>query len=336
MAADLIETMPTQSRKTLVTGGAGFIGSHVAEAYLAQGDKVWIVDDLSTGRIENVPDGATFLQADVGAESVRSLIVRERFDLINHHAAQINVRTSVTDPVADARTNLTGLLNILEAAREVATERFVFASSGGVIYGEAETVPTPEGAPKEPLSPYGVAKLTGEYYLNYYRQVHGLEYVALRYSNVYGPRQDPMGEAGVISIFASRLQNYLPLVVYGDGEQTRDFIHVDDVVDANLLLSDAVLPELSGLDGPAFHVGTSVASSVNSLASTMEQVFAHRTYRDHQNERAGELRHSVLNTDKIRQMGWAPRINLATGLANTFIPANTFTPTPNQAMAIPS
>src|SRR5690606_36351624 len=185
-------------RRVLVTGGAGFIGSHVAEAYRDRGDRVWIVDDLSSGRASNVPDGVEFRRMDIGDPDLDALF-REAggFDVVNHHAAQIDVRKSVADPRMDARINIDGLLNVLECARRHGVGRFVFVSSGGVVYGEAETRPTPERAPKQPLSPYGVTKLSAEYYLYYYHQVHGLDYAALRYSNVYGPRQDPHGEAGV-------------------------------------------------------------------------------------------------------------------------------------------
>ena len=225
--------MTRARRRVLVTGGAGFIGSHIADAYLAAGDEVWIMDDLSSGRRENVPEAAHLVEMDIrSAEDVRNLFREARFDLVNHHAAQIDVRVSVTDPAKDAAINVHGLLNLTEAAIEVGTRRFVFVSSGGVVYGEPELIPTPEGAPKGPLSPYGVTKLTGEHYLNYYRHVRGLDYVALRYANVYGPRQDPLGEAGVVSIFCTRLLDGAVLTVFGDGEQTRDYVFVRDVVAA--------------------------------------------------------------------------------------------------------
>ena len=190
--------MTDSPKKVLVTGGAGFIGSHVCDAYLARGDSVWVVDNLSSGKRENVPEGATVLEMDIRDDKIRDLFREVRFDLVNHHAAQIDVRISVADPLYDAQVNLLGLLNLLEGAREVGTDRFIYVSSGGVVYGEPEVFPTPEVAPKLPLSPYGVTKLSGEFYLNYYREIHGLEYVALRYANVYGPRQDPHGEAGVV------------------------------------------------------------------------------------------------------------------------------------------
>ena len=195
----------SSKRNVLVTGGAGFIGSHVADAYLAAGDAVWVVDNLSSGRRVNVPDGAEFVELDIRDEAIRNLFREVRFDIVNHHAAQIDVRVSVADPAKDASINLLGLLNLTEAAIEVGTRRVIYVSSGGVVYGEPEQIPTPESAPKLPLSPYGVTKLSGEYYLNYYRRIRGLEYVALRYSNVFGPRQDPHGEAGVVAIFCNRL-----------------------------------------------------------------------------------------------------------------------------------
>ena len=246
--------MTRARRRVLVTGGAGFIGSHIADAYLAAGDEVWIMDDLSSGRRENVPEAAHLVEMDIrSAEDVRNLFREARFDLVNHHAAQIDVRVSVTDPAKDAAINVHGLLNLTEAAIEVGTRRFVFVSSGGVVYGEPELIPTPESAPKGPLSPYGVTKLTGEYYLNYYRHVRGLDYVALRYANVYGPRQDPLGEAGVVSIFCTRLLDGAVLTVFGDGEQTRDYVFVRDVVAANMLVSDLELPDSGDIDARAFY-----------------------------------------------------------------------------------
>lgn len=313
-----MELMSEDSRKVLVTGGAGFIASHVAEAYLAKGDRVWIVDNLSSGRMENVPAGAEFVEMDVQDPAIGDLIRQEKFDLINLHAAQIDVRVSVSDPVKDASINVLGLLNVSEAAREVGTKRIIFVSSGGVVYGEPEEIPTPEEAPKLPYSPYGVTKLVGEYYLNYYRLVHGMEYVALRYSNVYGPRQDPHGEAGVVAIFSTRLLKGEPLAVYGDGEQTRDYVFVKDVVSANMKVSDLTLTPDEGLDAWAFNVGTEVATSVNRLADVLESVAGVQPGREYRDPRPGELRHSTLNTSKIRGRGWAPAYDLRDGLKETY------------------
>ena len=310
--------MLDDSRKVLVTGGAGFIGSHVAEAHLDRGDKVWIVDDLSSGRIENVPSEATFLHADIGSEDAARLIRRQRFDVINHQAAQIDVRISVADPARDARANVLGLLNVLEAARLAGVQRFVFASSGGVVYGEPQEFPTPESAPKSAMSPYGVTKLAGEHYLNCYREVYGLEYAALRYGNVYGPRQDPHGEAGVVAIFSERLLAGKPLTIYGDGEQTRDYVFVGDVARANLMAAETALPEESGIDGRAFNVGTEVPTSVNTVAERLEQAANVPSNRRHRDARPGEINRSVLATAKLRSLGWTPAVSLTEGLRRTF------------------
>ena len=310
--------MPHESRKILVTGGAGFIGSHVAEAHLDRGDRVWIVDDLSSGRLENVPAGAEFHRLDIADARTGDLIRRVGFDVINHHAAQIDVRVSVADPVRDARVNVTGLLNILEAARHGGAGRIVFVSSGGVVYGEPDEIPTPETAPREPLSPYGVTKLAGEQYLNYYREVHGLDYVALRYGNVYGPRQDPHGEAGVVAVFSRRLLRGEPLTIYGDGEQTRDYVHVSDVVRANLMAAGMVLCADPGLDARAYNVGTGIETSVNDLAGILEEGVGIHTARVFEDARPGELRRSALSIARIRERGWSPAVGLREGLAATF------------------
>jgi UDP-glucose 4-epimerase len=297
--------MSKPRRRVLVTGGAGFIGSHVADAYLAAGHEVWIVDDLSSGRSENIPSDAHFVEMDVRDAGIRKLFDEVRFD-------------RVKDPGKDAGINVLGLLNVTESAVAVGTERIVFVSSGGVVYGEPEQIPTPEGAPKLPLSPYGVTKLCGEYYLNYYRHIRGLEYVALRYSNVFGPRQDPHGEAGVVAIFCNRLLSGEALTIFGDGEQTRDYVYVKDVVAANMLVSDLELGEGDGLDARAFNVGTGVGTSVNRLADVLEEVAGSGQPREHQPARAGELRHSTLDTSLIRGRGWSPVHTLEQGLRETF------------------
>lgn len=305
-------------RKVLVTGGAGFIASHVADAYVAAGDDVWVVDNLSSGKRKNVPEGAKFVEMDIRDPEIRNLFREVRFDIVNHHAAQIDVRVSVLDPAKDAGINVMGLLNLTEAAIEVGTRRFVFVSSGGVVYGEPEEIPTPEIAPKLPRSPYGVTKLTGEYYLNYYRAVRGLEYVALRYSNVFGPRQDPHGEAGVVAIFCTRLLNGEPLTIFGDGEQTRDYVFVRDVVAANMLASDVSMGDAAGLDARAFNVGTGVGTSVNHLADVLESIAGGAPGRDPKPERPGELRKSTLNAEVLRSRGWAPAFTLEQGLRETY------------------
>jgi UDP-glucose 4-epimerase len=310
--------MSQSKRRVLVTGGAGFIGSHVADAYLSAGHDVWIVDDLSSGRLSNVPSGAEFIELDIRDDEVRALFRDVRFDIVNHHAAQIDVRVSVLDPAKDAGINLLGLLNLTEAAYEVGTTRIVYVSSGGVVYGEPEQIPTPETAPKLPLSPYGVTKLGGEFYLNYYRVVRGLEYVALRYSNVFGPRQDPHGEAGVVAIFCNRLLNGEPLTIFGDGEQTRDYVYVKDVVAANMLASHVDMGDGSGLDARAFNVGTGVETSVLGLADALEGIAGSGLPRNHEAARPGELRHSTLDSSLIRTRGWSPAFTLEQGLRETY------------------
>ena len=311
-------TMRHEKRRVLVTGGAGFIASHVAEAFLARGDDVWVLDDLSSGKRSNVPKGARFVEMDVRDRGVRDLFREVRFDLVDHHAAQIDVRVSVADPAKDASINVMGLLNLAEAALEVGTRRVVFVSSGGVVYGEPDVRPTPEAAAKLPLSPYGVTKLAGEYYLHYYHRVRGLEYVALRYANVYGPRQDPHGEAGVVAIFCNRLLSGEPLTIFGDGEQTRDYVFVRDVVSANLLVSDLRVGGGEGLDSFAFNVATGVGTSVKGLADALEGVTGRRTGREFRPARPGELQHSTLDTARIRARGWRPAHTLEEGLRETY------------------
>lgn len=314
----MTESGAHQPMRVLVTGGAGFIGSHVADGYLARGDQVWIVDDLSTGKRDNLPAGATFVEMSVEDPRLGALFDEVRFDLVSHHAAQVDVRISVEDPSRDARTNVLGLVNILEAARRTGTRRVVYVSSGGVVYGEPEERPTPETAPKLPLSPYGVTKLAGEYYLHYYQEVHGLEYVALRYSNVFGPRQDPHGEAGVVAIFCNRLLAGEELLIFGNGAQTRDYVYVGDVVRANLMASELPLNGSRGLDDVAFNVGTAVGTSVNRLADTLESVSGIHTGRSFRSARKGELQHSTLDISRFRSRGWAPRHTLEDGLRETF------------------
>lgn len=305
-------------KTVLVTGGAGFIGSHVVGTYLERGYGVVALDDLSHGKRENVPQGAEFVEMDIRDPRAAELIRERRFDVVNHHAAQMDVRVSVSDPRFDASVNIDGLLNLLEASREAGVGRFLFVSSGGVVYGEPEVRPTPESAPKLPESPYGVSKLAGEQYLYYYHRVHGLEYAALRYSNVYGPRQDPHGEAGVVAIFSTRIMEGSPITVFGDGEQTRDYVFVGDVVAANLLLSEADLPRARSLDDRGFNVGTGVETSVNELAASLMRAAGRSVEVRHAEARPGELRHSSLNASRLRGLGWQPRTDLESGLGETY------------------
>jgi len=305
-------------RKVLITGGAGFVGSHVVDAHLAAGDDVTVLDDLSTGRRENIPAGACFVHGDVRSTEARELVARGGFVLLNHHAAQMDVRRSVADPLFDAGVNVVGLLNVLEGARAGGVRRVVFASSGGVVYGERGPFPLLESAAKLPVSPYGAAKLASEYYLATYAHLFGLETVALRYSNVYGPRQRGDGEAGVVAIFGRRLLKGEALTIFGDGEQTRDLVYVTDVAEANVAASRRPLAPLDGIDAHAFNVGTAVETSVNRLTELMGAAAGRAPQVAHAAARAGELPRSVLTVDKAaRELGWRPRTALADGLRAT-------------------
>jgi UDP-glucose 4-epimerase len=305
-------------RKVLVTGGAGFIGSHVADAYLGAGYDVTVLDNLSSGRRELVPAGARFVEADVRSPEARALLASGGFTVLNHHAAQMDVRRSVADPVFDADVNLIGLLNLLEGARAGKVARVVFASSGGVVYGESEELPLREGAPKLPISPYGTAKLASEYYLATFAHLFGIETVALRYSNVYGPRQNAHGEAGVVAIFSRRVLKGDPLTVYGDGEQTRDMVFVKDVADANLAASEGGVPPLEDLDARAFNIGTGTETSVNQLAAAIAAAAGRTPEIRRAPARAGELRRNALAVEKAgRRLGWRPRTTLSEGLRST-------------------
>ncbi len=309
------------AKKVLVTGGAGFIGSHVADRFLAGDWEVTIVDDLSSGREDNLPPSARFVRGDITTPDAADLVRDGRFDVICHLAAQIDVRRSVLDPVYDATRNILGTLNLMRAvhASEHAT-RVVFSSTGGALYGDFDPPPSTETFAKDPDAPYGIAKLSVEYYLAYYGRVHGLDTVALRYGNVYGPRQDPHGEAGVVAIFCNRLLDGRVLSVFGDGEQTRDYVYAGDVAGANYAAAIATtLPAPGRLDARAFNIGTSIETSVNTLATTLQSVAGANAVIDYAPARAGELARSALHTSKAREvLGWSPAVSLADGLAHTY------------------
>jgi UDP-glucose 4-epimerase len=297
--------------KIAITGGAGFIASQIAEAYLAAGHEVVVLDDLSTGKRVNVPAAAKLYQVDIRAPEIAEIFRTERPQALSHHAAQLDVRRSVADPGFDAAVNVLGMLNLLEAAREVGVRRVLFASSGGAVYGEQEVFPAPESHPHHPISPYGITKSTGEHYLAFYHAVHGIPYVALRYSNVFGPRQDPHGEAGVVAIFSQRLLSGEAPTIYGDGKQTRDYVFVGDVVRANVaaLTSDFV--------GPV-NIGTSIETDVNELCEKMRVLTGCPHRAKHAPSRAGEQRRSVIAIDRAHQvLGWRPETTLEEGLRRT-------------------
>ena len=298
--------------RIVVSGGAGFIGSHIVDAYLEAGHDVAIVDDLSTGRAENVNPGARFHRVDLrDRAAVAAVMAEERPEIVNHHAAQLDVRRSVADPAFDAEVNLIGLLNLIEAARPHALRRVILASSGGVVYGECHRLPTRVEDPTEPISPYGVAKLGSERYLHYYAHVYGLASVWLRYANVYGPRQNPHGEAGVIAIFTTMLLEGGAPVINGSGTQTRDYVYVGDVVRANLLALE------SDYAGP-LNIGTGVETDVNRLFALLCDAVGHHPGEQHGPAKAGEQLRSVLDARRAGEvLGWNAETPLAEGLRRT-------------------
>jgi UDP-glucose 4-epimerase len=303
------------SGKVLVTGGAGFIGSHVAEAYLREGWEVVVLDDLSRGHEANVPKGASFVRADIRSPEARRTVVTGQFDVVNHHAAQIDVRVSVDRPAFDSEINVVGFVNLLEGAAEGRVKRVIFASSGGVVYGDPEIIPTPETAPKMPVSPYGVSKLAGEYYLRALAALCGFQGIAMRYANVFGPRQDPKSEAGVVSIFVSRLLARQPLSVFGDGRQTRDYVFVRDVARANVLASTSTALKDGDFDAPAFNIATSVQRSVLDLAGSVGEVMGQKPKLEFAPPRPGELNRSALDVGKAKRvLGWSPQYQFEDGL----------------------
>ncbi len=309
------------AKTVLVTGGAGFIGSHVSDRFLVNGWDVTILDDLSSGREENLPPSARFVRGDITSPDAAALVKNGRFDVICHLAAQIDVRRSMHDPVFDATRNILGTLNLMQSVQASGhSTRVVFSSTGGALYGEFDPPPSTELFAKDPEAPYGIAKLSVEYYLAYYGRVHGLDTVALRYGNVYGPRQDPHGEAGVVAIFCNRILDGRALTVYGDGEQTRDYVYAGDVAAANFAAAtSSTLPKPGRLDARAFNIGTSIETSVNTLATTLQSVSGTTAALDFAPARSGELARSALQTSKARDvLGWTPTVSLAEGLTNTY------------------
>ena len=298
--------------KILVTGGAGFVGSHIVDAYLAAGHAVVVVDNLSTGKREQVEPAARFVEMDVGSPALLDLLEVERPDVVNHHAANASVAVSARRPAFDATQNILGTINLLEAARLTGVGKFIYISSGGAMYGDPEYLPMDEQHPSNPISPYALSKHTGERYVQLYGAEHGLRWTCLRYANVYGPRQDPLGEAGVISIFCQHMLDGIPAEIHWDGEQTRDFVYVDDCARASLLALEAG-------DGQAYNIGTGVGTSINELFQTLTAVSGARVAPRRTSRRAGDVRHSYLDCSKAeRDLGWRAEVSLREGLERTW------------------
>jgi UDP-glucose 4-epimerase len=297
--------------KILVTGGAGFIGGHVVDAYVSRGHRVTVVDNLATGQTRNLDPRARLIKVDIREASLAKVFKRGRFDVVNHHAAQVDVRKSVNDPTFDASVNIVGLINLLELSRLHKIKKFIFAASGGTYYGECAR-PAQEDFPPQPLSPYGVSKLAGEHYVRTYGTLHGLKFTVLRYGNVYGPRQDPHGEAGVVAIFCQRLLSGETAFIYGNGTQQRDYVFVRDVARANVAA-------LSKAHGESVNIGTGQATDVNRLFQILSDCHGKTFSVKHKPPRNGELFRSVLNVSKAaRMLGWKPTVSLREGLTETY------------------
>lgn len=298
--------------KILVTGGAGFIGSHVVDLFVSQGFEVVIVDDLSTGRVSNLNPAAKFYRLDIRDPKIRDVFDVERPDYISHHAAQMDVRRSVAQPLFDADVNILGSINLIECAKEFNVKRFIYISTGGAVYGEPEKLPCDETHPINPICQYGASKHTVEHYLYMYNVNYGLRYTVLRYPNVFGPRQDPHGEAGVVAIFTGKMLVGEPITIYGDGEQTRDFVFVGDCARANYLA--ATIDHQPGI----YNIGWSRPTSINEVFSALAKITGYSDPATHEAGKVGETRHIYLDASKAnRDLGWVPTITLDGGLRET-------------------
>ncbi|TAE21155.1 MAG: NAD-dependent epimerase/dehydratase family protein [Candidatus Kapaibacterium sp.] len=294
-----------------VAGGAGFIGSHIVDAYIAEGHNVIIIDDMSSGDKKNINSAAKFHKMGIGDAKIQQLLADEKIEILSNHAAQISVRISVEKPKEDAQVNIIDTLNLYEAARVAKVRRIIYASSGGAIYGEQDYYPADEKHSKRPLSPYGVTKLANEKYLGYYKSVHGIENVIFRYTNVYGPRQNPHGEAGVIAIFAQKMLKGEVPIINGDGTQTRDYVYGPDVARANVL---ALSDNARGI----YNCCTGTEYSVNTLHQLLQLKIGKVVKRKHAPAKAGEQRRSLCTPSKIRNLlAWNPSVTFEQGLSNT-------------------
>ena len=299
--------------KILITGGAGFIGSNIADRLIRDKHRVVVVDDLSTGKKENLNNQAKFYRCDIRDKDIADIFNKERPEIVIHNAAQISVRVSVDDPIADADINIEGSLNVLEACKKYNVKKVIFASSGGTVYGEQKYYPADEKHPLSPISPYGVAKLSIEKYLYYYSYNFGLKYVTLRYANIYGPRQDPYGEAGVVAIFSEKILNKENPVINGDGKQTRDYVFVSDVVEANV---GAIKGEFTG----ELNIGTGKETSVLDLFYLLKRISGNESIKEmHGPPKEGEQKRSSLSSEKAKTfLGWEPKVSLEEGLKLTY------------------
>ena len=298
--------------KVLVTGGAGFIGSNVADGLIAEGYEVVIVDDLSNGREENIPGKVKFYRTDVRDKELEDIFKAERPDMVIHNAAQLSVRVSVEKPLLDAGINIIGGLNLINICKKYEVKKIIFASSGGTVYGEQKVFPADESHPLGPISPYGVAKLTTEHYLYYYLRIYGLEYIALRYANIYGPRQDPHGEAGVVAIFSNRMLAGETPLINGDGLQTRDYVYVGDVVRVNI---DAIKSDFVG----PVNIGTGIETDVMALFNILKSASGSNIEEKHGPAKTGEQMRSVLDNSLAgKVLGWKPEVSIEDGLKLTY------------------
>lgn len=297
--------------KILITGGAGFIGSHIADRYLQLGHEVVIIDNLITGQRENIPEAATFYEMDICDTGIDKVFERVQPDVVSHQAAQMDVRKSVDDPIYDATVNVLGGINIFQNCIRHHVKKVIFASTGGAIYGEQDYFPADEKHPLRPLSPYGITKLTTEKYLYFYQKTYGLNYTILRYANVYGPRQNPHGEAGVVAIFITKILRGEQPVINGDGLQTRDYVYVGDVVQANEIA-------LKGVDNKIYNIGTGIETNVNDLFHKITSALGRDVPEEHGAAKAGEQLRSVLSTSLLKkEQGWQPEVSLDEGLKLT-------------------
>ena len=297
--------------KILITGGAGFIGSHLTDKLIEKGHSVVVIDNLSTGKKENLNPKTKFYEADICDSKIAQIFKEEKPEIVFHFAAQIDVRKSIDNPMSDAEINILGSLNLLENCRKVDIKKFIFISSGGAVYGDTNIIPTPETQPENPESPYGITKMTIEKYLCFYKKTFGLNYTILRPANVYGPRQDSKGEGGVVAIFCDKMLKNEEITINGDGEQSRDFVFVDDVVNATFL-------SIKGEKSNIYNIGTGIETNINEIFRKIKELTNSNCEEIHELAKSGGQTRSCLDYSKAKQeLGWQPKYNLEDGLKET-------------------